>query len=358
LATKPKPRFLDFFAGSGLVTEALRRSFQPVWANDLCEKKAAVYRTNHPADRFRLGPIQDVRGADVPDAELSWASFPCQDLSLAGNMKGISSARSGLVWQWLRVMDEMTARPPVVVAENVVGLVAGAGGEHYRELHRALVERGYRVGALLIDAVHWLPQSRPRVFVVGADRRIPTDGLTGDGPTWCHNSAIRKAAVGLDDWVWWKLAEPKAREATMEDLVEPDAPYDPPEKARHVLGLIPVKHRLKMEAAVRQGTRVFPGYRRIREGRQVLELRFDGLAGCLRTPNGGSSRQVLVLWRGDHYETRVLTVREAARLMGARETYELPGSYNEGYWAMGDAVAVPAARHLARGLLIHLAKRA
>jgi DNA (cytosine-5)-methyltransferase 1 len=103
------------------------------------------------------------------------------------------------------------------------------------------------------------------------------------------------------------------------------------------------------------GMKVFPGYKRIRNGRQVLELRFDDLAGCLRTPEGGSSRQFLVLCHDGKLQTRLLSVKEAAALMGVRKSYKIPGSYNEGYKAMGDAVAVPPVRHLGRHLLVKLA---
>ena len=90
--------FLDFFAGSGLVTEALRHEFRAVWANDNSRKKAEVYRVNHGSDHFDGRSVEDVGGDDVPDAVLSWASFPCQDLSLAGNLDGIHGERSGLIW--------------------------------------------------------------------------------------------------------------------------------------------------------------------------------------------------------------------------------------------------------------------
>lgn len=131
-------KFLEFFAGSGLVAEGLRGCFQPAWANDICAKKAAVYTANHGAEHFYLGSISEVSGTDLPDAPLAWASFPCQDLSLAGLTGGIHAARSGLVWEWLRIIDEMPSRPPVLVAENVAGLVSVAGGEHYRTLHQVL----------------------------------------------------------------------------------------------------------------------------------------------------------------------------------------------------------------------------
>lgn len=104
------------------------------------------------------------------------------------------------------------------------------------------------------------------------------------------------------------------------------------------------------------------GYKRTRPGpdgmpRQRLELRFDGIAGCLRTPEGGSSRQtVLIIERGT-VRSRLMTVRECARLMGAPEGYHLPGGYNDGYRAMGDAVAVPMTRWLVSQVLKRLAVR-
>lgn len=134
-------KLLEFFAGSGLVAEGLSGYFQPAWANDICAKKAAVYTANHGAEHFHLGSVSDVNGADLPSAPLAWASFPCQDLSLAGLTGGIHAARSGLVWEWLRIIDEMPSCPPVLVAENVAGLVSVAGGEHYLALHQAHAEQ-------------------------------------------------------------------------------------------------------------------------------------------------------------------------------------------------------------------------
>ncbi len=352
---KIKPTLIDFFAGAGLVTEALKSYFTPVWANDICEKKASVYCANHSRRIFCLAPIQKITGHHVPPAILSWASFPCQDLSLAGNIKGIRSSRSGLVWQWLRVMDEMPKRPPLAVAENVAGLVSAANGEHYRQLHMALIERGYKVGAVLIDAAHWVPQSRKRVFVIAVDRSLDTSDFEENAPGWCHPPAVRRVADILKDWVWWRLPEPRPRKIKLEEIIDFDAPCDDKEKTKRLLNLIPLKHRERLQTAMAKGMKVFPGYKRIRNGRQVLELRFDGLAGCLRTPEGGSSRQFLVLCHNGKLQTRLLSVREAAALMGVRKSYKIPGSYNEGYKAMGDAVAVPAVRHLARHLLIKLA---
>ena len=98
------------------------------------------------------------------------------------------------------------------------------------------------------------------------------------------------------------------------------------------------------------------GYRRTRYGEQRLELRFDGVAGCLRTPEGGSSKQYLVVKENGQTHARLLTVREAARLMGAPDSFILPGSYNDGYKAMGDAVAMPVAQFIGERFLIKIAE--
>lgn len=328
-----------------------------MWANDVCPKKGAIYQVNHPPNTFRLGSIEDIHGSQLPPALLSWASFPCQDLSLAGSLGGIRCSRSGLVWHWLRVMDEMLSKPPLLVAENVSGLVSAHGGKHYRALHGALTQRGYSVGAILLDAVRWLPQSRPRVFVVAVRKNINLKNLTENGPTWAQPRSVQIAAKGLSDWVWWRLPVPPKRKLRLQDMTDFDAPCDEYGRSAHVLSLIPRRHRQIMEAAVGAGQRVFPGYRRIRNGRQVLELRFDDIAGCLRTPNGGSSRQVIVIWRNGNPETRLLTTEEAARLMGVKGSYRFPGTYNDRYRAIGDAVAVPVVRFLARHLLLPLADR-
>ncbi|MBW1778869.1 MAG: DNA cytosine methyltransferase, partial [Deltaproteobacteria bacterium] len=216
---KTKPACLNFFAGSGLVVEGLKSFFETVWANDICEKKAKVFCANHNKKIFHIGPIENVLGADLPSAALSWGSFPCQDLSLAGNLGGLSCSRSGLVWHWLRVMDELLLKPPLAVAENVTGLVSGAKGKHYRTLHNALLKRGYRVGAVMIDASHWVPQSRKRVFVIAVDAKIATDRFETDRPTWCHPSYIAKAAKGLNNLIWWNLPEPPERKINLEDLI-------------------------------------------------------------------------------------------------------------------------------------------
>jgi len=112
-------------------------------------------------------------------------------------------------------------------------------------------------------------------------------------------------------------------------------------------------HRARLEA---QGGRAVGGVfrrTRIEDGRTVqrAEVRFDGLAGCLRTPRGGSSRQAIVVVGEGRVRSRLITPREAARLMGLPDSYHLPTTTTGALHVAGDGVAVPVVRWLAQELL-------
>lgn len=340
----------EFFAGSGLVAYGLKGMFSPVWSNDISERKAAVYNANFAGKHFSLGDIKSVSGDNLPTAHLSWASFPCQDLSLAGNQKGIFAERSGLVWEWLRVFDELKEKPKIIALENVSGLLSSNDGENYRSLHNALTQRGYKCGAICLNASVFVPQSRPRVFIIAVKKEVTIPScLVGNGPCWLHNSAAIKLGNELENWVWWKAKKPSKRNSSIQDILDLNATYDKDD----VLRLVPEKGMKTLNSYDRV---VATGYRRTRNGSQQLELRFDGVAGCLRTPGGGSSKQYVVVRENGQNHARLLTVREAARLMGAPDSFMLPGTYNDGYYAMGDAVALPVAKFIGERILLPLAE--
>jgi DNA (cytosine-5)-methyltransferase 1 len=242
------------------------------------------------------------------------------------------------------------------VVENVTGLLTSRGGADFAALGAALAGRGYRFGALEIDAATVLPQSRPRVFVVAA-REAPA-GLTGPSPF--HTRAVRQAHAALPPalasaWVWWRLAAPPARNADLAAVLEPDdaVRWRPPHETERLLALMGPLHRARVEAQA--GRAVGAVFRRTRReaGRAVqrAEVRFDGLAGCLRTPRGGSSRQGVLVVEGGRVRSRLLTAREAARLMGIPDGYRLPPAVTAALHVAGDGVAVPVVRWLARELL-------
>jgi DNA (cytosine-5)-methyltransferase 1 len=342
----------EFFAGSGLVAYGLKGMFRPIWANDISEKKADVYHSNFDGEHFVLGDIKNINGADLPCAHLSWASFPCQDLSLAGTLGGIDAARSGLVWEWLRILREMPERPAILLIENVAGLLSANKGQNYAKLHHALLELGYKSGAMLIDAVHFVPQSRPRVFIIAVRRdvAIPQE-LTDTGPNWLHAKAAVNLGNVLPEWIWWRIEKPPKRRCRLIDIIDFSIPYDKDD----VLRLIAPRHKEKLDS---MEDAVATGYRRTRGGKQCLELRFDGVAGCLRTPEGGSSKQFLIVKRDGETHARLLSPREAARLMGATDSFVLPDTYNDGYKAMGDAVVLPVATFIGESFLTKLSEAA
>jgi len=112
-------------------------------------------------------------------------------------------------------------------------------------------------------------------------------------------------------------------------------------------------NRRKVMEAQRYGAlKVGTIYRRTRDGVQRAEVRFDGIAGCLRTPAGGSSRQTIMVVNGSHVRTRLISPREAARLMGLPDTYRLPARYNDAYHLLGDGVVVPVVAHLNSHILL------
>jgi DNA (cytosine-5)-methyltransferase 1 len=306
--------------------------------------------------------------ADLPGrADLAWASSPCQDFSLAGARAGLAGGRSSAFFGFWRLMEALGAEdraPRVIVVENVAGLLTSHGGRDFQALCRGLAGLGYGFGALEIDAACVTPQSRPRVFVI-ASRAPPSPSLLGESPF--HTRAVRAAAAALPAdiaaaWRWWRLASPPMRNADLSALLEPDeavAWRTPAQTARLVAMMAPL-HRERLRQRQRSDARsVGAVFRRTRheEGRRVqrAEIRFDGLAGCLRTPRGGSSRQTLVVIDGGEVRSRLVSPREAARLMGLPDSYRLPPAVTSALHVAGDGVVVPVVRWLARELLEPLA---
>jgi DNA (cytosine-5)-methyltransferase 1 len=343
---------LDFFAGSGLVSVGFHENgFETVWANDICEKKSKIFQSNLKETKFHLGSIESVKGDSLPYALVSWASFPCQDLSLAGNLGGLDGDRSGLFWEWVRVIEEMRVKPPILIAENVLGLLTAHGGRYYKEVHLELERLGYQVGALVLDAKYWVPQSRPRIFIIAVEKRFDVSEFTSTVPNWAHHERLINLKEKLDSFIFWKIPKPRAKPETIQEIVEMNSTVDEFKSMRN-LTFISKTHLKKMMEAKEIGQTVFTGYKRTREGRQKLEVRFDGLSGCIRTAKGGSSKQYVIYFdNSDKLVCRYMTPREAARVMGASEDFWLPSNLNDAYSAMGDAVAVPVTSYLAKMLV-------
>jgi DNA (cytosine-5)-methyltransferase 1 len=354
--------FYEFFAGGGMARLGLGEAWRCTFANDFDPVKAATYRANFAADDLREGDVWQLTPADLPGhADLAWASSPCQDFSLAGARAGLAGGRSSAFFGFWKLIEGLNAEgraPRTIVIENVVGLLTSHGGQDFEALCRALSSQGYRFGALEIDAARFTPQSRPRVFVVAS--RVARPDLFGDSPF--HTPGVRAAFERLPadlqaSWAWWRVPSPPVRNTDLAAILERDEAVVWRSRAdtARLLSLMNPVHRERLSQTGRTVGAVF---RRTRPDGQRAEVRTDGLAGCLRTPRGGSSRQTVVVADKGQVRSRLITAREGARLMGLPDSYRLPERATAALHVVGDGVAVPVVRWLAEHLLEPLARPA
>lgn len=352
LAATPAKTFAEFFAGIGLMRLALERhGWTAAYSNDIDPKKLAMYE-GHFAAGFDLRDIHDIAPDDIPSVTLATASFPCNDLSLAGSRAGLAGKHSGAFWGLVNLLEGMgPRRPPLVLLENVAGFLTSHGGRDFEQALLALNQLGYDVDAFILDAAQFVPQSRQRLFVIG--QRV---GSLGPGIA-VENDVRPRALIEFiagHPQIKWRIRNlppqpsPKVR---LRQLLDDDGPWWSPARADYLLSQMSPRHRAIAEEKI-AGSRWFYGtiFRRIRNGRSMAELRTDGIAGCLRTPRGGSARQILFKAGRGEYFVRLLSPRECARLMGAGE-FRIECSLNQALFGFGDAVCVPVVEWIAENYL-------
>jgi DNA (cytosine-5)-methyltransferase 1 len=362
------PSFYEFFAGGGMARAGLAQGWTCLFANDFDTKKALTYQANWgTGGELTVGDVRKLKRADLPGhADLIWGSFPCQDLSLAGGGAGLKGERSGTFypfWDLVKDLIKEGRGPKLIALENVLGTLTSHSGRDFEAICKTFADAGYRYGALVINAALFVPQSRPRLFVIGVRDDVEVDeALLSPGPIApFHTAALQRAfdrveAAAQKRMIWWNVPPPPHRNATFADLIEehPDSvEWHSAAERDQILKMMSPVNKAKVEAAKRAGRRMVGGiYKRTRHDErgakvQRAEVRFDDVAGCLRTPAGGSSRQVIMVVDGQKVRTRLISSRETARLMGLDDSYVLPRNYNEAYHLTGDGVAVHVVRHLA-----------
>lgn len=363
--------FYEFFAGGGMARAGLGPQWTCLFANDFDHKKGITYQANWGTNgELTVGDVNNVRAQHLPgSADMVWGSFPCQDLSLAGGGAGLKGDRSGTFYPFWDVIEGLVAddrAPKVVALENVLGTLTSHGGKDFDAICQTFARAGYRYGALVINASLFVPQSRPRLFFIGVrdDVVIHPTLLTPDPVEPFHTRGLRKAIDGISAGakkrlLWWNIPTPPHRNSTFADIIEenPDSVvWHTAAETKRLLSMMSTTNMAKVSAAKRAERRMVGCiYKRTRvengEKVQRAEVRFDDVAGCLRTPAGGSSRQTIIVVDGNRVRSRLISARETARLMGLDDTYKLPKNYNEAYHLTGDGVAVPVVRHLAHHIL-------
>ncbi len=356
----------EFFAGIGLVRTALEPlGVNVVWANDIKEAKFDAYLANYPDARehFKVRDIRLVKGESLPEGiELATSSFPCIDLSLAGNRVGLGGTQSGMFWQFARVIKELPKKPRVVLLENVHGFATSHGGKDLADALHCLSGLGYSLDVLSVDARHFVPQSRPRMFIVGIDKEdLPKNAHVGvpevskARPAWV--TAIHKAHHESIAMHYLDLPALPDGPSDLNGVVEHDVSSAAWWDERRVKAFVDSLSdgQLARFEALRSANAlsIRTAYRRTRKGVSMWELRRDAIAGCLRTTGGGSSKQALVeLGYTREPRIRWMTPREYANLMGATEYKLLAGTPNQQMFGFGDAVVVDVVRWIGEHYLL------
>ena len=378
-------KFAEFFAGVGLVREGLNKSnWECVWANDISSDKRDTYVDNFGGSDFWLGDIWDVvKNSDaVPDdAFLYTASFPCTDLSIAGNRAGLAGKQSGTlnaIIEILRNKKNSETAPKVVLLENVRGFLTSHKGEDVKQTVKYFSELGYFVDIIELDAIDFSAQSRPRVFLIAVQETLALQTMrikksTDLFDSWwlefekhptLRSKKVKDIILSSEDLNWGLLnfCSPSKAETYLADIIDTDISDNSDlwwneDRKKHLYEQMSKNHQITLNKMIK-GSNFSYGtvYRRMRKGKSMAELRTDGFAGCLRTPRGGSSKQIVIRASNNEWSVRLLTPREYARLQGVRDTFKLPNNNNKGYFAMGDAVCVPVIEFIAENIFDELYK--
>ncbi len=355
--------FIELFAGIGLVHEALSPlGWQAVLANDNDPRKVRAYKANFPDVPFDERDVRLLDLLDYPTPRLVTASFPCIDLSQAGNRQGLNGEHSSLVRIFL---DKVAAladggrKPEFLLVENVPNLLSIHNGSALEEILKTMAGLGYGFDVLQIDAKHFTPQSRNRVFIVAVDlerHSLPRRAFPNDHLRRHKLAEAYRKNPGLP-WFFFDFPPLPSREISLRDIME-RVPEDntvwwDKEQTDYFWSLVEHDHKIRLESLLGGGRRhVFTAVRRLRRRRkreQIFNVRFDGLASCLRTPRGGSSTQYVITIEDGVLRGRRLTALESARLQGvclpeSAPNFQLIGTETDIRFAFGDAVCVPAIR--------------
>lgn len=364
---------VEYFAGIGLFRMGLENAgWQIVYANDWSYERAQIY-DGFFGESYDVKDVFDVGPNEIPQSTLATCSFPCVDLSLAGNLRGLEGRHSSAFWGFYHLLRAQGPdSPPLVLLENVAGWLSANGGQDFYTMASALNDLGYACDAFTLDARAFVPQSRPRVFLIGIrEVSFPSVSYPVSSPVYDRSKRIlatrlSKLISGSRGIRWAQLNIPEPppnktfgfTEEIAERLEGDDPRWWPKEKVDKHLSMMSPPHLAMVKQLAeqkREEMRTF--YRRSRASGQRAEVRNEDIAGCLRTAIGGSGKQFLVAAGNGAIRMRTLTPREYARLQGVPDYLEIKAdSERQALNAFGDAVCVPAVTWIANNVLNPLAQ--
>lgn len=310
---------IDLFAGIG----GLRLGFEQtgktvnVFSCEKNPKAAATYRAN-----FGDNPIGDVtklKVKDVPDHDILLAGFPCQPFSFAGKRRGFKDARGTLFFNIANIAN--TKRPKAILLENVKGLLSHDHGRTFKTIKEILEDIGYSVHYKILNAKDFgVPQNRERIYIVG----------------------IRNDLVGSDTFVFPKYNKHSQLRDVLNRNV--DAKYFSSEAYYAWMQ----RHRARHESK--------------NNGFGYIILDRDGTSNAIVCGGMGRERNMIIdntkpknlaarKAKINNRNIRKLTPRECARLQGFPDSFVLPYYDTQSYTQLGNAVAVPVIKAIAKRLI-------
>lgn len=328
--------FIDLFAGIG----GIRAGFEAhgghcVFTSEWNEQSQKTYRANYPDNHEIAGDITKVEARNVPDHDVLLAGFPCQPFSIAGVSKknalgrphGFMCATQGtLFFDVARIID--VKRPKAFLLENVKNLTSHDKGNTFRVIQSTLEnELGYRVFTKVIDARHFVPQHRERIFIVGF--REDTD-FSWDDLVLPQSQPRLQTILHPEDG-----SEQAEEPFTSGSLAEVNSKYVLTDKLWDYLQRYAAKHRAK-------GNGFGFGLVGPNDVARTLSARYY---------KDGSE---ILIDRGAGVNPRRLTPRECARLMGYPDSFRIEVSDTQAYRQFGNSVAVPVIKAIAAAMVPHI----
>ena len=357
---------IDLFCGAGGLSEGFHQAgFHVLAGNDIDPFAAETFSASHSKAQFLPGPIEDISAGDFLKAagrrrgELDCliGGPPCQAFSVYNHQRGMHDKRSGLFYEYLRIVEGL--QPKWVVMENVTGITSAGGGQAVREILSGLAELGYRVETRVLRAEEYgVPQERRRIFFLGNRLGLP---IVWPQPT--HGPGLLPFVT-----VWDAIGDLPAL-ANGEDPGGP-LPYPSVPLTEYQVALRENNTKVVNHVAPRLAPVNIERMKHIPEGGSWRDIPFDLLPPgmkrarrCDHTKRYGRLRKdgmsSTVLTKCDiHWgayihpeQDRVITVREAARLQSFPDWFTFAGPRTEQYVQVGNAVPPLLGRRVAEAVL-------
>jgi DNA (cytosine-5)-methyltransferase 1 len=293
-------KFIDLFAGIG----GIRLGFESingkcVFSSEWDKFAQKTYEANF--DEMPYGDITKIDEKMIPQFDFLLAGFPCQPFSHAGLKKGFEDSRGTLFFDIARIIN--FHKPKVVFLENVKGFKNHDKGNTFSVVKNILKQMGYTVYAKVLNAKDFgVPQNRERIYI-----------------------------VAFLDKVYFEFPEPIKINVKLGNILE----TNPNDKYTISNKLWEGHQRRKKEHREKGNGFGYSLFNQESEYTSTISARYykDG-------------SEILIEQEGKN--PRKLTKREAARLQGFPDEYKLPCSDVQTYKQLGNSVAVPVIKALAK----------